>query len=284
MIVKKLTPQQVDGYRHDGFLFPVPGLAADEAAGYLSVLDDIEAHIGSPLSRKDNGLWRSSPHVYLPQFDRLVRDARIVDAVEDLIGPDLLVYTSTFFIKEPGSQTFAAWHQDATYFGIRPHEHVTAWIALSDAGTVAGCMEVLSSKGQPRQFHHAAARLEHSINGAGQTIVEKIDGTGAVPMALKAGEFSMHHTLCVHRSAPNAASHRRVGFGISYIPTHCRLEGGYRLGAMLVRGEDRHGNFDLIPRPDAPFSPDGLARHSAGYQRYREHYREEEQRHEAMFA
>ncbi len=282
--MKKLTQQQVERYRHDGFLFPMPALAADEAASYLALLDEIETHAGSSLSRKENGLWRSSPHVYLPQFDRLVRDARIVDAVEDLLGPDLLVYTSTFFIKEPGSPTFAAWHQDATYFGIRPHEHVTAWVALSDAGTVAGCMEVLSARGEPRQLHHAAARLEHSINGAGQTIVEKIDETGAVPMALKAGQFSMHHTLCVHRSAPNAAAHRRVGFGISYIPTRCKLESSRRLGAMLVRGEDRHGHFDLIPPPEFPFARASLDRHSAGYQRYREHYREEEQRHEAMFA
>jgi hypothetical protein len=282
--LKKLTPQQADTYRHNGYLFPLPALAAEEAAEYLALLGSIEAHIGSPLSRKDNGLWRSSPHLYLPAFDRLVRDPRIVDAVEDLLGPDLLVYTGTFFIKEAGSPTFAAWHQDATYFGIRPHDHVTAWVALSDAGTVAGCMEVLSSRGEPRQLHHAAARLEHSINGAGQTIVERIDETGAVPMALKAGEFSMHHTLCVHRSAPNAAAHRRVGFGISYIPTRCKLEGAYRLGAMLVRGEDRFGHFDLMPRPEAPFAPDALARHAAGYQRYREHYREEEQRHEALFA
>ncbi len=282
--MKKLTTQAVDRYRHDGFLFPVPALSADEAAAYFALLGDIETHIGSSLSRKDNGQWRSCAHVYLPQFDQLVRDPRIVDAIEDLLGPDLLVYTSTFFIKDPGAPTFAAWHQDATYFGLRPHEHVTAWVALSDAGTVAGCMEVLSSRGAPRQFHHAAARLEHSINGAGQTIVEKIDETGAVPMALKAGEFSLHHTLCVHRSAPNAAAHRRVGFGISYIPTRCRLETAHRLGAVLVRGEDRYGHFDLLPRPQSPFEPAALQRHAEGYQRYRAHYREEEQRHEAMFA
>ena len=100
---------------------------------------------------------------------------KILDAVESLIGPDILVYTSTFFIKEPHSPTFAAWHQDATYFGLTPHEHVTAWVALTDATAEAGCMEVVSSRGAPRQLRHAALGLADSINGGGQAIVEAFD-------------------------------------------------------------------------------------------------------------
>ena len=165
-----------------------------------------------------------------------------------MIGPDILVWTSTFFIKEPHSPTFAAWHQDGTYFGLEPQEQVCAWVALTDATAEAGCMEMLSSRGAPRQLHHAALGLAHSINRAGQTIMEAFDDTNPVAMALPAGSFSLHHELAVHRSAPNRAAHRRVGIGLNYIPTHVRVNSPVRLMAMLVRGEDT-----LRPlRPDRP--------------------------------
>jgi lactate dehydrogenase-like 2-hydroxyacid dehydrogenase len=131
--------------------------------------------------------------------------------------------------------------------GIEPHEHVTAWVALSDATEEAGCMEVVSSRGRPRQLHHAALGLKDSINGGGQAIVEDFDQSDGEMMALPAGSFSLRHTLCRHRSAPNRAAHRRVGIGISYIPAHCRLTGTVRMCAPLVRGRDCGGHFDLLP-------------------------------------
>ena len=208
---------------------------------------------------------------------------RILDTIESLIGPDILVYTSTFFIKEAHSPTFAAWHQDATYFGLDPHEHVTAWVALTDASSQAGCMEVVSAKGAPRQLHHAALGLEHSINGGGQAIVDPFDQAGAAAMALKAGEFSLHHTLTCHRSAPNRADHRRIGLGISYIPASVRTIGSHRLSALMVRGRDR-GHFDLLPAPSAEFDPAALQRHTQAYRGYRLNYVEQIQQHERRFA
>ena len=204
---------------------------------------------------------------------------------KSVIGPDILVYTSTFFIKEPHSPAFAAWHQDATYFGLTPHEHVTAWVALTDATAEAGCMEVVSSRGAPRQLRHAALGLADSINGGGQAIVEAFDrATARWRWQLPAGNFSLHHTLCRHRSAPNRASHRRVGLGISYIPAHVRTIGSYRLSALLVRGRDTGGHFDLLPAPDGELGPAELERHERVYRRYRENYAEQTEWHERRFA
>jgi ectoine hydroxylase-related dioxygenase (phytanoyl-CoA dioxygenase family) len=281
--MKALTQQQVQSYRHDGFVYPIPALGAHEAARCLADLERAEAHLGSPLPKADMK-WRGAAYTYLPWVNELVRHPRILDIVEDVIGPDILVFWSTFFIKEPGSPTFAAWHQDATYFGLEPYEHVTAWVALSDASREAGCMEVLSSNGAPRQLQHAAARLANSINGAGQLIVEPLDEANAMAMTLRAGELSLHHTLCPHRSAPNRASHRRVGLGISYIPAHVRPVGSYRMPALLVRGSNGPGHFDLLPSPAVAFSEDAIALHERTYQRYRENYYEQEKRHDALFA
>src|SRR5688572_23818789 len=135
-----------------------------------------------------------------------------------------------------------------------------------------------------RQMHHAAARLEHSINGAGQIIVEPVEDRDAIAMELKAGELSLHHTLCPHRSAPNRASHRRVGIGISYVPARVRTIGSYRLPALLVRGSDTHGHFDHLPSPVAEFDPEAVATHDRAYKRFRENYYEQEKHHEAQFA
>jgi non-heme Fe2+,alpha-ketoglutarate-dependent halogenase len=278
-----LSRQQVERYRRDGYLFPFPALSPSELAECNEGMARYETWLGMRVNEADRR-WRSAGYVFLPWLDALVRHERVLDAVEDLIGPDILVYTATFFIKEASSPTFAAWHQDATYFGLSPHEHVTAWVALSDATTEAGCMEVVSSQGAPRQMHHAALGLAHSINGGGQAIVEPIDASRAVAMEVPAGSFSLHHTLCRHRSAPNRSNHRRVGIGISYIPAQCRLVGSVRMCARLVRGRDTGGNFDLLPSPEGEFRPAALERHERAYGLYRDNYAEQITAHEREFA
>src|SRR4051794_5650246 len=183
-----LTQSQVAQYRYNGYLFPFPALSLEELAECNEGLARYEAWLGKPVNEADRR-WRSAGYVMLPWLDALVRHPRILDVVEDLIGPDILVYTATFFIKEANSPTFAAWHQDATYFGLTPHKHVTAWVALSEASAEAGCMEVLSSRGDPRQMRHAALGLANSINGGGQAIADDIDEAGGTMMALPAGSL-----------------------------------------------------------------------------------------------
>ena len=281
--MKALTQEQADYYRNNGFLFPLPGLTPEEVAVCLAGLERLETELGSAVAEADVK-WRSHAYAHSPWFNALIRHPRILDAVEDVIGPDILVWTSTFFIKEAHSETFAAWHQDGTYFGLQPKEQVCAWVALTDATREAGCMEHLSSKGAPRQLRHAPLGLRNSINRAGQTIMEPFDKSNPVAMALPAGSFSLHHELSVHRSAPNGAAHRRVGIGLNYVPTHVRVDGPVRCCAMLVRGEDRYGHFDLIDPPAAERDEAALAVHQLVSDRYRANYNEQVKRHEAQYA
>jgi len=281
--MKALTPEQLAAYRDNGFLFPIPALTPSEVATCLAGLARLEADLGCPVA--DAAVkWRSHAYAHSPWFNTLIRHPRILDAIEDVIGPNILVWTSTFFIKEPHSPTFAAWHQDGTYFGLDPHEQVCAWVALTDASEEAGCMEQLSSHGAPRQYHHAPLGLANSINRAGQTIMEPFDQSNPVAMALPVGSFSLHHELAVHRSAPNNASHRRVGIGLNYIPTHVRVDGPVRCRAMLVRGEDRYGHFDLIDPPAAERDAAALAVHQQVSDRYRENYNVQVARHAERYA
>src|SRR5665213_2208374 len=193
-----LSPDQIGAYRRDGYSFPHPALAAAELAECREGLARYEAWLGQPVNQGD-WRWRSAAYAFLPWLDGLIRHPSILDAVEDLVGPDIMVFTTTFFIKEANSPTFAAWHQDATYFGITPYEHVTAWVALTDATEAAGCMEVVPARGAPRQLRHAALGLKDSINGGGQQIVDEFDQHDTVMMAVPAGGFSLHHPLCRHR-------------------------------------------------------------------------------------
>jgi non-haem Fe2+, alpha-ketoglutarate-dependent halogenase len=133
-------------------------------------------------------------------------------------------------------------------------------------------------------LHHAAMGIKNSINRAGQTIVEPFDKRQPSAMALKAGEFSLHHELAVHRSAPNHAAHRRIGIGLNYLPPRVRVNGPMRLKAMLVRGHDRHGNFELIDPPNAERDAAALATHQAISDRYRENYKIQVARHAERFA
>lgn len=133
-------------------------------------------------------------------------------------------------------------------------------------------------------YHHAAMGIKNSINRAGQTIVEPFDKRQPNAMALKAGEFSLHHELAVHRSAPNHASHRRVGIGLNYLPPHVKVDSPVRLKAMLVRGHDRYSNFELVEPPTAERDAAALAVHQEVSDRYRENYKIQVVRHDERYA
>src|SRR6478672_13182130 len=164
-----LARSQIAQYRYDGYLFPNPALSPEELAECNEGLARYEAWLDKPVNEADRR-WRSAGYVMLPWLDALVRHPRILDVVEDLIGPDILVYTATFFIKEANSPTFAAWHQDATYFGLTPHEHVTAWMALSKASIEAGCMEFVPGSHRWGQLAHGQETLPGTINAGARSI------------------------------------------------------------------------------------------------------------------
>jgi non-heme Fe2+,alpha-ketoglutarate-dependent halogenase len=272
-----LSPAQVESYSRDGFLSPVAALTREQAAQYLQKLEAFERAVGGPLtSDVVDARYRSRTHILLAWVHGLTRLPAILDAVEALIGPDILVYTSTWFIKEPESAAIAAWHQDATYFGLRPYEHVTAWLALTDATAGNGCMEFLPGSHRKGQLPHRAGVVAASVNRAGQAVVGAIDDAPAVHAPLRAGEFSLHHTLCLHRSQPNRSAGRRIGLAISYVPTHVQHLGvKHKTPALLVRGVDTYGHFELEPAPAADLDEAARAAYDRSYEGYRAAYAEQ---------
>ena len=279
-----LTAEQVGSFRRDGFLAPFPLLGESECRGGLEALGRFEAWLGGPVNAAADIKWRTMPYLLMPWVARLARDARILDRVEALLGHDILIYTGTLFIKEPGSSTVAAWHQDSTYYGLAPAEEITVWVALTAADEASGCMEVLPFDGRPRQLRHRAGIVENSVNRASQKIIEPLDDARALAMPLEPGQFSMHHGLSPHRSGPNRASHRRIGLGLNYIPTRVRPTGDGAAAAMLVRGNDAYGHFELLDPPAGELDAAAIAAHARATSLYRATYVEQEARHARLTA
>lgn len=273
-MLKKLNATQVRDYRANGYLYPLDGLTVAEVARYREELRITEAHLGGSLMAIDKK-FRGNLHFMCRWVDELARTPAILDAVEDLLGPDILLYTSRFFIKEPRSEGIAAWHQDSTYFGLQPHDHVTAWVALCDVTEETGPVEFAVGSHIRGQLQQKSGLIKNSVNTAGQIIVEWFDQTQIERAILKPGQFSFHHTCVVHQSQPNRSDERRIGLALSYIQTRTRYVGKRRMPACLLRGRDEHGHFDLQPRPKVDFGEIEMQRHDATFKAYLESFYEQ---------
>lgn len=273
-MLKKLSTTQVRDYRANGYLYPLDGLTAGEVARYREELRKTEAHLGGSLMAIDKK-FRGNLHFMCRWVDELARTPAILDAVEDLLGPDILLYTSRFFIKEPRSEGIAAWHQDSTYFGLRPHDHVTAWVALCNVTEATGPVEFAVGSHIRGQLQQKSGLIKNSVNTAGQIIVEWFDQSGIDRAILKPGQFSFHHTCTVHQSQPNRSDERRIGIALSYIPTRTRYVGKRRMPACLLRGRDEYNHFDLQPRPQVDFGEIEMQRHDATFKAYIESFYEQ---------
>lgn len=259
---KMLSTTDVDSFRRDGFLFPVRVFSREEALGLRGELERHEAASGAPLQ----GRLRVKSHLLFTWADRIVHHPVILDAVEDLIGPDILCWTSNFFIKEAASPGFVSWHQDAAYWGLDPEEVVTAWVALSPSDLESGCMKVMPASHLESHIPHVDTFAKDNLLTRGQEIAVEVDESKAVSMPLEPGEMSLHHIRLVHGSAPNNSRDRRIGLAIRYLPAHVRQTKG-RDTAMLVRGTDPYGHFDREPRPRRDFGDAEKAAHAAAVER-----------------
>lgn len=256
---KHLTDAQIEQYHARGYVFPLRALSAAEMAATRRKLEAFEARVGGPASEH----LKVKAHLPLRFLTDIVTHPRILDAVEDVLGPNLLCWGSAFFQKEAGDRRFISWHQDSYYYGIEPACTCTAWVAFSPSTVRSGSVRVI-----PGSHLAQAAFVEtpsaHNMLPRGQTILD-VDESKAVHMNLDPGEFSIHHEAIVHSSEPNNADDRRIGLSIHYIPTHARLA-KYRLPdgrkpmAALVRGVDAFHHWEHEPLTALDFDPALYAR------------------------
>jgi ectoine hydroxylase-related dioxygenase (phytanoyl-CoA dioxygenase family) len=265
-MTKLLSPEAQRFFQDNGYYFPVRVMSAAEAAGYRAKLEAHEATIGGPLQSN----MRHKVHLLFTWADALIRHPRVLDAVEDLIGPNILCWTTNFFIKEPMNPSFVSWHQDSTYWGLDPADVVTAWLALSDAPVESGAMKFLPGSHKWDQVPHRDTFHQHNLLTRGQEIEVEVDESQGVAVPLAAGEMSLHHVRLVHGSAANTTANRRIGLAIRYVPTYVRQVRGHD-GGTLVRGVDAFRHFEPEPVPKADLDADALAAHARAVERQVSH-------------
>jgi hypothetical protein len=252
-----LTPAQVDFYNANGYLFPLGALSEREAAAHRRRLEQAEAKTGGPLRAG----MRNKPHLFLTWAAQLIRHPAILDAVEDLLGPNLLCWSSSFFVKDAHDPGYVSWHQDSTYWGLSKPDIVTAWVALSVSHVPNGCMRVIPGSHLKDQLPHKDTFAANNLLTRGQEVAVEVNEKDAVDIELQPGEFSLHHVRIVHGSEPNRADYRRIGYAIRYLPTYVKQIVGTRDSATLVRGVDDYHHFDPEPGPKADFDADAMAFH-----------------------
>ena len=239
-----LNAGQIERYQAEGYLAPVPALSPAEAAAARANLDSLLQRTGGMA----DPATRHKPHLQWKWVSDLVRHPRVLDAVESILGPNLLIWRSVFFVKHAHDPHYIAWHQDSAYWGLSTEDEVTAWIALTESTVENGCLQVVPGSHLRPEIPHALQFAENNLLVRGQKALVDIPEGQARRLELRPGEMSLHHVRMLHGSEGNASGGARVGLAVRYIATHVRQR-GWRNSATLVRGEDAFGNFDLEPEP-----------------------------------
>jgi hypothetical protein len=231
----------VQKYHELGFASPVVELPEDEVSRFREAFEELERHYGTGL-RPEHLKYL---HLCFPWACELATHPRILDAVEALLGPDLLVHSSSVFYKASFDGTFVDWHQDGCYLGLSSSAYVTAWIALTASTVDNGCMKVIPRSHTARVAHEnrelAGNQLFLSITGT-------VDEAAAVDIMLAPGQCSLHHPDLIHGSGPNRSGGKRIGFAVRYIAPSVSQKVVHP-PVLLARGRDDHRNYEHMDAP-----------------------------------
>lgn len=237
-------------YRDDGFVSSVEILNEADAALHRTHLEDAEAQLG-PLH------YINKIHTVFGSAYELVTHPKVLDTVESIIGPDILLYNSNYIIKEPGTEAYIAWHQDLTYWGLEDDDaQISMWLALSPATAESGCMVMMPGTHKDGRAEHVEVPGDDNILLLGQQIVD-VDESMGVHASLIPGQASFHHGWTIHRSAANVSDDRRIGLNVQFVAPH-NAQAGPAHTATLLRGEDRFGHYDGEPAPTEWLDVDGV--------------------------
>ena len=248
-----LNSNQLKQYEEEGFVSPIDIFSKDKALDIRNEIEYIEKKIPDELEKSG----RYNAHLISPLLDEVTHNPKILDAVQSLIGKNILVCGTTLFIKNPNEKGFVSYHQDAKYIGLEPHNWVTAWVAITDSNEINGCMRMWSGSHKDNLKEHDQKFNEGNLLTRGQT-VRNVPREKTTPLVLKAGQMSLHHPTVVHGSDLNKSNDRRIGFVIqSYIGTNVKQILG-KNSVQLARGIDEFNYHEKIERPKSLLSEDDL--------------------------
>jgi len=261
----KLDARERAQYQARGYHFPLRAYSVEEASALAERFLLHWQHYSeqlTPLLPRERVAFSVENHLFLRWVYEIVTNPRILDAVESVLGPNVMVWSSQWFPKFPHDKAFVSWHQDATYWGLSSPDVMTVWVAFTPANLLNGCMKYIPGS-HLAQLEHRDTFDKANLLSRGQEIAVEVDAGKAVTLELQPGEMSLHHVRLVHGSDRNPSGRRRIGFAIRYLPTHVRQVVGSSDSATLVRGVDAFGNFAPERPPELDYSQAARAYHGS---------------------
>ena len=242
-----LTDEQVAFFEREGYLAPLPLVSEERAGEFLAALEESERETG----RKIDSL-ELKVHLYFDWFNELVHSEPLTAYARDLLGPDVLIWATRFWLKRAGDEKYVGWHQDMAYFQLDPPDMITMWMAVTNVTKQAGAMKF--QPGSHRDLkRHIETGDKKSLLTRGQYVAD-VDEATAVDIELRPGEMSIHHGNLLHASPPNLSDGPRIGAAVMMFPTHVKSVGPRRT-ATLISGEDRYHYWDPDPEPHGNMDP-----------------------------
>ena len=251
-----ISANWLDSYRDQGFHFPISVFNAETAKAYKDALETVEHQCASDQSMRKLAIGHASS--VLPFADEITRLPAVLNPVKSILGPDILVWNASFFIKEPGTEDFISWHQDLAYWGLTDSHEVTAWVALSPSTVESGCVKFVAGTHKSSIVEHKDTFDEKNLLSRGQEIAVDVNEADAVSVILQPGEMSLHHGQVFHGSHKNQSNYRRIGLAIRYITPEMKQTTNDKTNAKLVAGADNYGHFNLIDKPKGILHQDDI--------------------------
>jgi hypothetical protein len=244
--LKSLQPEQVELFNERGYLSPLDALNPVETEASRSYFDTLletihnmhdgrNAYSIMGYHNRCKGIWDLAMH------------PRILDYIEDLLGPNIVCWSSHYFCKLAQDPKHVPWHQDATYWPVRPTRTITVWLAIDDVDSANAPMRFIPGS-------HLMGKAEWHVAAGNYVLPQEIpnatDFGEPVANLLQAGQISIHASTVIHGSEPNTSNRRRCGLTFRYIPSSCGVLGNaQRLlkDGIVCRGD--HGSWFANSRP-----------------------------------
>ncbi|HEV2853849.1 MAG TPA: phytanoyl-CoA dioxygenase family protein [Thermoanaerobaculia bacterium] len=252
---RRLAPQQVESYRRNGILFPIPALTPGEVSDFRSAVEDLERRLGG----KPAPVQMAQPQLHFRWAYDLATHPAVLDAIEDVLGPNILIHSASIFSKHPHTPDYVSWHQDGYYWELDEPRLASAWIALTDSTAENGCMRVVPGSQEHRRLpHNSSPGAKDNLLAIGLEIAVEVAESEALDVVLRAGEMSLHHVNIVHGSNPNRSGGKRIGFAVRYVAPEVRQTLEHH-EVLLARGRDDHHHYRVLEGPPAYTLEEGLA-------------------------
>lgn len=228
----------IDLFEQLGVVFPIRVLSDQEVGEFRAELEAVA---------RDGARRMDQLHMRYEWAHRLASHPAVLDAVERLIGPEILIDGNLVFYKPPHDASYASWHQDSVYSGWHLTPSVSAWIALTTSEPANGCMRVIPGSHKHGVLEHENVQDPNLLNKRGERLRMDVDESQAVDVVLKPGEMSLHHTNIVHGSNPNTSDGPRIGFIVRFVTN---LSTNRDRQVMRVRGNADCSHLRLVEPPN----------------------------------